>query len=149
MSKEEKINLKLIGKNQDDLKVISAYLQDSIVTIKDMVFLKQNRSFIMMVNRFMWEDAERGIFRNNKRVRCAVKFDWIQKAVSKNINQKNKNRALELLTIKSILRSDNIYEIRFIFSGNSIISIYAEEIDILLDDQGEPWTVTSAPQHKL
>ena len=97
----------------------------------------------------MWEDAEKGIFRNNKRVRCGVKFERVQKAISKNINQKNKNRALELLTIKSNLRNDNTYEIRFIFSGNSIISIYTEEIDILLDDQGEPWAVTSAPQHKL
>ena len=38
MSKDEKNNLKLIGKNKEDLKVISAYLQDSIVTIKDIVF---------------------------------------------------------------------------------------------------------------
>ena len=143
------LNLKLFGKNLDDLKIISAYLQDSIVLVKDIVYLQSNSTFLMMVNRFMWEDAERGIFRKNKRVRCALKFERVQKAISKNINQKNKNRALELLTIKSYLRNDNAYEIRFIFSGNSIISIYAEEIDILLDDQGEPWTVTSTPQHKL
>ena len=143
------LNLKLFGKNLDDLKIISAYLQDSIVLVKDIVYLRSNSTFLMMVNRFMWEDAERGIFRNNKRVRCVVKFERVQKAISKNINQKNKNRALELLTIKSHLRNDNAYEIRFIFSGNSIISIYTEEIDILLDDQGEPWAVTSAPQHKL
>ena len=143
------LNLKLFGKNLDDLKIISAYLQDSIVLVKDIVYLQSNSTFLMMVNRFMWEDAERGIFRKNKRVRCALKFERVQKAISKNINQKNKNRALELLTIKSHLRNDNAYEIRFIFSGNSIISIYTEEIDILLDDQGEPWAVTSAPQHKL
>jgi len=143
------LNLKLFGKNLDDLKIISAYLQDSIVLVKDIVYLQSNSTFLMMVNRFMWEDAERGIFRNNKRVRCVIKFERVQKAISKNINQKNKNRALELLTIKSHLRNDNAYEIRFIFSGNSIISIYTEEIDILLDDQGEPWAVTSAPKHKL
>ena len=143
------LNLKLFGKNLDDLKIISAYLQDSFVLVKDIVYLQSNSTFLMMVNRFMWEDAEKGIFRNNKRVRCVVKFERVQKAISKNINQKNKNRALELLTIKSYLRNDNAYEIRFIFSGNSIISIYTEEIDILLDDQGEPWAVTSAPQHKL
>ena len=34
-------NLKLIGKNEDDLKVMSAYLQDSIVLVKNMVFLKK------------------------------------------------------------------------------------------------------------
>ena len=90
MKKEEKINLKLIGKNQDDLKVISAYLQDSIVTVKDIVFLKQNKSFIMIVNRFMWEDAEKGVFRKNKRIRCAIKFEEVQTVRSKNINQKKK-----------------------------------------------------------
>ena len=39
MSKDGKNNLKLIGKNPEDLKVISAYSQDSIVLIKDMIFL--------------------------------------------------------------------------------------------------------------
>ena len=88
MKKEEKINLKLIGKNQDDLKVISAYLQDSIVTVKDIVFLKQNKSFIMIVNRFMWEDAVKGVFSKNKRIRCAIKFEEVLAVRSKNINQK-------------------------------------------------------------
>ena len=43
-------NLKLAGKNEEDLKVISAYLQDSIATVKDMVFLKKNRIFLMIIN---------------------------------------------------------------------------------------------------
>ena len=47
MSNDEEINLKLIGNNQEDLKVISAYLQDSIVNVRDIVFLKKNRTFIM------------------------------------------------------------------------------------------------------
>ena len=57
MSVDKKTRLKLIGKNQEDLKVISAYLQDSVVTVKDIVFLKKNRTFVMIVNRFMWEDV--------------------------------------------------------------------------------------------
>ena len=43
MKLSEKNNLKLIGKNEDDLKVISAYLQDSIVVVKDIVFLKKKQ----------------------------------------------------------------------------------------------------------
>ena len=66
MTVDERTNLKLIGKNQEDLKVISAYLQDSIVKIKDIVFLKQNRTFIMIVSRFMWEDVEKGVFSKTK-----------------------------------------------------------------------------------
>ena len=90
MSRNKKINLKLIGKNYNDLKVISAYLQDSVVTIKDIVFLKQNRIFIMLVNRFMWEGVEKGVSRKNKRIRCAVKFEEVFVVKSMNINQKKK-----------------------------------------------------------
>ena len=52
MSEEAKKSLKLICKNQKDLKVISAYSQDSIVVLKDMIFLQKNRIFVMIVNRF-------------------------------------------------------------------------------------------------
>ena len=92
MSLDERINLKLLGKNQEDLKVISAYLQDSILIIKDIVFLKRNRTLVMMVNRFMWEDAEKGVFRQNKRIRCAVKFEEV-------INyMKTKNKKNEVIS---------------------------------------------------
>ena len=90
MRADETNNLKLIGKNLEDLKVISAYLQDSIVTIKDIVFLEKNRTFIMVMNRFMWEDVEQGMFRQNKRIRCAIKFEEVIKVKSQNINQKKK-----------------------------------------------------------
>ena len=95
MSDDEKNNLKLIGKNEEDLKIISAYLQDSVAIVKDIVFLKKNRTFIMILNRFMWEDVEKGVFRQNKRIRCAIKFEEVIKVQSKNINKKNKNKPLE------------------------------------------------------
>ena len=98
MSADEKINLKLIGNNQEDLKVISAYLQDSIVIIKDIIFLKQNRTFIMIVNRFMWEDIEKGVFRQSKRIRCAVKFEEVLKVKSKNINQKKQKQTFRIFS---------------------------------------------------
>ena len=88
--KDEGFNLKLIGRRLEDLKTISAYLQDAIVVIKDIIFLKTNKNFIMIVNRFMWEDAEKGLFRENKRIRCALKFNQVFKVISKNINQKKK-----------------------------------------------------------
>ena len=149
MKKEEKINLKLIGKNQDDLKVISAYLQDSIVTVKDIVFLKQNKSFIMIVNRFMWEDVEKGVFRQNKRIRCAVKFEEVIKVESKNINQKNKNKPLECLAIKCSSIFGETYKIMIFFAGNSIITITSEVIEVALHDLGKPWHVKHIPIHKI
>ena len=149
MSADEKITLKLIGKNEEDLKVISAYLQDSIVTIKDIVFLKKNKIFVMIVNRFMWEDIEKGVFRKHKRTRCALRFGEVIEAKSKNINQKNRNKILECLAIKCRLFSDENYEIKIFFSGNSLITIMTETIDVVVHDLGRPWNVKHAPLHKI
>jgi len=149
MSMDKRVNLKLLGKNQEDLKIISAYLQDSILIVKDIVFLKQNRIFIMIVNRFMWEDIEKGVFRQNKRIRCAVKFEEVIKVKSKNINQKNKNKPLECLAIKCSSIIDETYKINIFFSGNSIITIISEVIEVALHDLGKPWNVKHIPIHKI
>ena len=149
MSNDKKNNLKLIGKNEEDLKIISAYLQDSVVIIKDIVFLKKNRTFIMILNRFMWEDVEKGVFRQNKRIRCALKFEEVTKVQSKNINQKNKNKPLEYLAIKSSLISDNIFKIKIFFSGGGIITIISEVIEVTMNDLGKPWNVRHTPKHKI
>ena len=149
MSEYAKNNLKLIGKNQEDLKVISAYSQDSIVTVKDMIFLKKNRIFVMIVNRFMWEDVEKGIYRQNKRIRCAIKFEGILKVKSKKINQKNRNKRLECLAIKCNEILGKNYEIIFFFSGGGIITLIAEFIEVLMRDLGVSWNVKHFPKHKI
>ena len=149
MSNDEKNNLKLVGKNEEDLKIISAYLQDSVVIIKDIVFLKKNRTFIMILNRFMWEDVEKGVFRQNKRVRCALKFEEVTKVQSKNINQKNKNKPLEYLAIKSSLISGNIFKIKIFFSGGGIITIISEVIEVTMNDLGKSWRAKHFPKHEI
>ena len=147
--KSKTVNLKLLGRSIEDLKTISAYLQDSIIIQKDITFLKKNKIFLMLASRFMWEDAEKGLFRENKRIRCALRFDQVSNVLCKNINQKKKNKVLELLAIKNISMKDQTSKISLIFAGDSIITILVEEIDVLLDDWGEPWIVKKAPQHKI
>ena len=147
--KSKTVNLKLLGRSIEDLKTISAYLQDSIIIQKDITILKKNKIFLMLVSRFMWEDAEKGLFRENKRIRCALRFDQVSNVLCKNINQKKKNKVLELLAIKNISMKDQTSKISLIFAGDSIITILVEEIDVLLDDLGEPWIVKKAPKHKI
>ena len=149
MSEEIKNNLKLIGKNQEDLKVISAHSQDSIVSVRDIVFLEKNRIFVMIVNRFMWEDSEKGVFRQNKRIRSAIKFAEVLKVKSKKINQKNKNKNLECLAIKCDEVLNTNYKIKIFFSGDSIITLTSEAIEVVMQDLGKPWEVKHIPKHKI
>jgi len=43
--------------------------------------------------------------------------------------------------------TDKSYEIKLIFSGDSIIKIKTEVIDVTLDDQGSPWETKTQPKH--
>ena len=142
-------NLKLIARTEEDLRVISAHLQDSIVTTNNIANLKKNKIFLMQLNRFMWEDVEKGVFRKNKRVKCAVKFEEVIKVQSKNINQKNKKNPLECLAIKSSLISDNLFKIKIFFSGGGVITISSEIIEVFMNDLGKPWNVKYFPLHKI
>ena len=141
-------NLKLIAKTEEDLRVVSAHLQDSIASISDIANLKKNKIFIMQLNRFMWEDVEKGVFRKNKRIRTILKFENVLKVHSKNINQSKKDKFLDFLAIESNLLSNNNYEMNIIFAGDSIIKIISEVIEITLDDQGEAWNTKNKPKHK-
>ena len=149
MSEDVKNNLKLIGNNQEDLRVISAYSQDSIVATKDMIFLKKNRIFVMVVNRFMWEDIEKGIYRQNKRIKCAIKFEGILKVKSKKINQKNRNKRLECLAIKCNEILNKNYKINFFFAGGGMITLISESVDVTMNDLGASWNVKHIPKHKI
>jgi hypothetical protein len=140
-------NLKLIAKTEEDLRVISAHLQDSIASISDIANLKKNKIFIMQLNRFMWEDVERGVFRKNKRIRTILKFENVLEVHSKNINQSKKDIFLDFLAIETNIMPDNNYEMKVIFAGDSIIKVISEVIEVSLDDQGESWDTKNKPKH--
>ena len=142
-------NLKLVAKTKDDISVLSAHLQDSIVNVSDIAKLEKNKILLIQLNRFMWEDVEKGVFRKNKRIRTILKFENVLKVFSKNIDQTQKDRFLDFLTIETNLMPDNNYEMKIVFAGDSIIRIISEVIEVTLDDQGEAWDTKNMPKHKV
>ena len=142
-------NLKLIAKTEEDLRVVSAHLQDAIANVSDIASLKKNKIFLMQLNRFMWEDVEKGVFRKNKRIRTVLKFENVINAHSKNIYQSKKNKFLDFLTIETNRMPDNNYEMKIVFAGDSIIRVISEVIEVTLDDQGEAWETKNMPKHKV
>ena len=141
-------NLKLIARTEEDLRVVSAHLQDSIASIADIANLKKNKIFLMQLNRFMWEDVEKGVFRKNKRIRTILKFENVLTVDSRNINQHKKDKFLDFLAIETKITPDNNYEMKIIFAGDSVIRIVSEVIEVTLDDQGEAWDTKNKPKHE-
>ena len=142
-------NLKLIARTEEDLRVVSAHLQDSIANVADIANLKKNKIFLMQLNRFMWEDVEKGVFRKNKRIRTILKFENVVKVISKNVNQYKKDKFLDFLTIETNKMPDNNYEMKIVFSGDLIIKVFSEVIEVTLDDQGDAWDTKNMPKHKV
>ena len=140
-------NLKLIARTQEDLRVVSAHLQDSIVSVSDIASLKKNKIFLLQLNRFMWEDVEKGVFRKNKRIRTILKFENVLNVLSKNIDQLKKDKFLDFLAIETNITPDKNYEMKIIFAGDAIIRVISEVIEVTLDDQGEAWDTKNKPKH--
>ena len=149
MSISAKNSIQLIGNNIEDVKIISAYCQDSVVAVRDIVFLKKNKKFVIIVNRFMWENYDNNTFKEHKRIRSAIKFEQVLKVKSKKINQKKKNKLLEVLAIECNYSLNKNYKINFFFSGGGIITLVAEFIEVTMNDLGNSWSVKHFPEHKI
>ena len=141
-------NLKLIARTVEDLRVVSAHLQDAIVNINDIANLKKNKILLLQLNRFMWEDVEKGVFRKNKRIRTILKFENVIKVKSKNIVLAGKDKFLDFLTIETSQMINNNFEMKILFAGDSILKVTAEVFEVTLDDQGEALDTKNKPKHK-
>ena len=91
---------------------------------------------------------KRGVFRKNKRIRTVLKFENILKVASKNVDQKKNDRFLDFLAIETTKMPDKNYEMKLIFSGDIVLKLIAEAIEVTLDDQGAPWESKNKPEHK-
>jgi len=47
--------LKLRAEDDEDLAVVSAFLQDALLPVAEMVYLPAEQRFVLVANRFMWE----------------------------------------------------------------------------------------------
>lgn len=119
---------KIIAQNQKDLQIISALCSGSKVIQSEIKFLRENRVFLIPLQR---ENKEKD--NSKKKINSIVKFDYIYRSKSKNIDQKIRDNILELLTIEIFKKNDN-FEIILLFSNNAVINLIAEIIEVSLED---------------
>ena len=124
----EKFLKKIIAQNQDDLRVISALCSEAKIKQSEMKFLKDNKIFLIYLTR---ENKEKK--NSQKNINSILKFEFIEKSKSKNIDQDKNENILELLAI-DLFKKNNIYEIVLLFSNNGIITLEAEIIELTLED---------------
>ena len=119
---------KVIAQSPDDLQIISAICAESKVKISDIKYLPSTKIFLLSVLRI---DKETD---SDKPINSVVKFEFIERSRSKNINQSNADLTLELFAIDIFKKKEN-FEIVLLFSKNGIITLSTEVIDVTLEDQ--------------
>ena len=120
---------KIIAQSPEDLQIISACCSEGKVNIRDVKYLASNKIFLVSISRFSKEEENK-----NKLINSIIKFEFINSSKSKNIDQKDNNLILELLTIDIFKKEEN-FEITMLFSKNRIITLATEVIEVTLEDQ--------------
>ncbi len=155
--------LKLRAHDAEDLGALAACLQDALVPLADVVYLKSEKRFVMVANRFMWErKAQEGPppepeptaqsadtrFEEAEarplyyRVNCAVYFDWVRNVRFRGLDPQEKDQILNLLTVEA-----GAGAIELVFAGGGTIRLEVRDIRCHLEDLGEPWPTRWRPDH--
>ena len=91
--------LKLVALDEDDLKILSANLQDAVLRMSDMAWVPSEHRFAAILNRFDWLAAVEGEGSHLRRCRCALRFDRVKRAQVQNIKPGEPSAFAELLAV--------------------------------------------------
>lgn len=132
--------LRLRALDADDLKVLSAHLQDAVVPIGEMKYLADDQRFVLVASRFRWEsDNTPGPY---ERVNCGLVVDHVKAAKTLNLDQANRAQTLEILSLDA-----DEGRITLVCGGGIEVRLEVSRIVCHLSDIGEPWPTQWRPSH--
>ena len=135
--------LRLRAVDRDDLAVVAAMLQDALVSLTDMQYLADDRRFVLVANRFRWENCdENGACDQYERVHCAIAFEGVERVERKGLGPASLDGFGALLTIEV---AENA--VLLVFAGGGRIRLGISRLDCHISDVGEPWPTQWRPRH--
>ena len=142
--------LRLRAEDAEDLAVISACVQDALVSVRDLAYDPDARIFVLVANRFRWEGGVKGtrVGRPFERILCGVSFDDIDGVAYRGFQRSEEDRILSLLAIRPIPGPTGAV-IDLEFAGGATIRLTAGAIRCRVRDFGKPWPTVWQPDHPL
>ena len=122
---------KIIAQSPQDLQVISACCEGGKIKIEEIKYLPKNKIFLFLIERNAREKEN-----SKEKVKSIVKFEYIEKSKSKNIDRTKVDSFVELNAI-NLFKNNKNYEITLLFSDNGIITLTAEIVEAVLEDQSK------------
>lgn len=143
--------LRLVAQDAEDLKVISALVQDAVLPVSELKYDARRHRFGLLLNRFRWEDrqeAER-VGRAYERVRSVMVVEDVRNVQSFGFDRADKDLVLSLLSITFEPAEDGTGRLILTLAGDGGIALDVEALDVRLDDVTRPYRAPSGkvPQH--
>ncbi len=138
--------LKLIAFDEEDLRVLSAHLQDSVVKVSDILWRPTEGRAVLVLNRFDWEEAQGAPARYQRR-RAALRFERVKSFKASNLTPARKDLVLNLLTVAFAETDPPAGLITLTFSGGPALRFEVECIEAELADLGPVWATGCCPNH--
>ena len=134
--------LKLAAQDTEDLKVISAHMQDALVRLADIRYLSKTRQFAFLANRFAWEERP-----SSERRRTGVHFEHVLNVKQQGILGLRRDAILSLLAISFEAGQNPSGTVVLTFSGDCTIRLGVEYLELQLKDLGGAWATELTPHH--
>jgi hypothetical protein len=138
--------VKLRAEDVEDLAVLAALLQDARITLREMVFDPEEKSFIAAFLRYRRElQPDPTSCEGLTERRCALRFDCIASVKHRNLDAADLDRELSLLTVATAPGDRHLFHIELIFDDSVQIQLRTDCIDALLEDFGAPRRCRKTP----
>lgn len=141
--------LKLAALDAEDLQVLSAHLQDAVLTVGDIRYLPKEQKAVFAMNRFVWDKPADKRSGEHERRRSALAVTQVSSMKAQNIRQEAKGAVLELLAITFEEGEAPAGNIKLEFAGGGTMQLEVECIEAQLTDLGAAWSTANKPAHDL
>lgn len=141
--------VKLAALDAEDLKIISAHVQDAVLKVGDLKWLPKERRFVIVMNRFVWENAIGGRRRRHERRRSVLHFDRVEAVKANGVRPDAQDTVLALLAITFEETDPPAGAVMLCFSGGATIRLDVECIEAQFADLGAAWSTRARPKHTV
>ena len=144
--------LNLVARDGDDLSVISALVQDAVLTGADLKWERSKRRFACLINRFRWEDREaaEAAKRPYERVRALLVIEDAGAVRSEGIDRGDPETVLSILSLAWEPGEDGTGAVTLVLAGDGAVRVAVEALEVTLHDVTKPYLAPSRkkPEHR-
>lgn len=143
--------LRLLAQEAADVPVLSALVQDAVLTAGEMRYDRRRRRFAALVNRFRWEDRDEAARerRPYERVRALLTVEDVLAAKVMGVDPGRKDEILSVLSLGWEPGAEGTGRLVLTLAGDGAVALEVETLDARLEDVTRPYIAPSrrAPDH--